>query len=188
MITRPSDRRDVPIKRALSEMSMTTLRFPVAVTLQRTVLANRWQSERWAPYAVEVEAATSTAVRLKVGDDASGVRWRFGGLHVELHPSEAEGYHLNITAPEPKVFVMWRAAEADVEPGAYPVVVTVSYNQAARMLDGGEQVDSLPLSAEMLAWMQPFVAAHYKPEPRTKVRRNDPLGEKGRRRGGGSEG
>jgi hypothetical protein len=167
---------------------MTTLRFPVAVTLQKTILANRWQSERWAPHAVESEAVSSSASPVKVGDDAAGVRWRFGGMHVELHPSEAEGYHLNITAPEPKVFVMWREADAGAEPGAYPVVVTVSYSQAARMLDGGEQVDALPLSPEMLAWMQPFVAAYYRPEPRTKVRRNDPLGEKARRRDGGAEG
>ena len=103
--------------------------------------------------------------------------WRFTGLAVELHRSESEGYYLNITAPEPKVFVMWRMAEgsaADEEhPGAFPVLVTVSYNEAARLLDGGEQVDATPLSAEMLAWMQPFVDANYRPEPKRKVRRNE---------------
>ena len=69
---------------------------------------------------------------------------------MELHRSEAEGYYLNITAPEPKVFVMWRMAEAGVVPPVRPVVVTVSYNQAARMLDGGEQVDAVPLPADIL--------------------------------------
>ena len=43
------------------------------------------------------------------------------------------------------------------------------------MLDGGEQVDAVPMPAELLAWMKPFVAEHYKPEARRKVRRNDPF-------------
>jgi hypothetical protein len=49
----------------------------------------------------------------------------------------------------------------------------VRYNEAARLLDGGEQVDATSLSAEMLAWMQPFVDANYRPEPKRKVRRNE---------------
>jgi hypothetical protein len=166
---------------------MSTLRFPVAVTLRRTPLANRWVSERWEPVAVELEAEPSPSGAVKVADDAAGTRWRFGGQTIELHRSEAEGYHLNITSPEPKVFVMWRMAEdAGAEPAARPVIVTVSYNQAARMLDGGEQVDAVPMPPELMARMQPFVAEHYKPEARKKVRRNDPFRDDREQRGPGS--
>jgi hypothetical protein len=56
---------------------------------------------------------------------------------------------------------------------ARPELVTVSFNEAARLMDGGEMVDAVPLSPEVLAWMQPFVAANYKPEPKRKVRRNE---------------
>jgi hypothetical protein len=168
-------------------MPTSTLRFPVAVTLQRTPLAHRWASERWEPVAVELETEPSSPDPVKVADGATGTRWRFGGQAIELHPSEAEGYHLNITAPDPKVFVMWRPAEdAGAQPAAYPVVVTVSYSQAARMLDGGEQVDALPMPPGLLAWVQPFVAEHYKPEPRRKVRRNDPFRDASEQRGRGS--
>lgn len=159
---------------------MLPLRFPLAVILQRTPLTNRWVSECWEPVGVELEAAISSPTAVKISDDANGARWRFGGMTVELHPSEAEGYHLNITAAEPKIFVMWRPADADVEPAAFPVIVTVSYNQAARMLDGGERVDAVPLPPQLLAWMQPFVAEHYKPEVRRKVRRNDPFRDEGK--------
>jgi hypothetical protein len=34
-------------------------------------------------------------------------------------------------------------------------------------------VDALPLSPDVLAWMQPFVEANYKPEPKRKNRRNE---------------
>ena len=165
---------------------MSTLRFPVAVILERTPLAHRWASEQWAPAAVELEAgadANPVAPRL-VQDDARGSRWRFSGHEIELHRTEAEGYHLNLTAPEPKVFVMWRTTEDPAAtPAAFPVIVTVSYNEAARMLDGGERVDAVPMPAEILAWLRLFVAEHYKPEPRRKVRRNDPLRDEQERRG-----
>src|SRR5438552_3549695 len=137
-------------------MPTSSLRFPVAVIFRRTPLANRWASERWEPIAVESEALPTPSAPIKVADDAAGICWRFGGQTVELHRSEAEGYHLNLTAPAPKVFVMWRMAEADVEPPVHPVIVTLSYNEAARMLDGGEQVDAVPLPAELREWMAPF--------------------------------
>jgi hypothetical protein len=159
---------------------MIPLRFPVAVILRRTPLANRWASERWEPIAVEPDRAIAPLEPARLDDDPSGgTRWRFGGLRLELHPSEAEGYHLNITSPDPKVFVMWRYDESSGEPPARPAVVTASYNEAARMLDGGEQVDAVPLPPALLAWIEPFVAEHYKPEPRRKVHRNDPFRDAG---------
>ena len=102
-------------------------------------------------------------------------QWRFDGHALELHRSEAEGYHLNLVAPEPKVFVAWRTHEDPTDPPVFPVSVTVSYNEAARMMDGGEQVDAVPMPDDVRDWMVPFVTEHYKPEPRRKVRRNDPF-------------
>jgi hypothetical protein len=119
---------------------------------------------------------------VRIRDDAKGPRWRVGGFAIELHRSEAEGYYLNIVAPDPKVFVMWQPAEDGCEPAIAPVVVTVSYNEAARMLDGGERVDAVPMPPEIHAALRPFVAEHYKPEPRRKVRRNDPFADDASRR------
>ena len=86
---------------------------------------------------------------------------------------EAEGYYLNLR-PDPKAFVIggWRTTR---KPAAQPVLVTLSYNEAGRFMDGGEQVDGVPLHPALAAWIRPFVAAHYMPEPRNKVRRNDPF-------------
>jgi hypothetical protein len=155
---------------------MLPARFPVAVVIERVALSNRWASEQWHVAAVERDDSPRYPP-VRMVDDATRTCWRFTGLSMDLHLSESEGYYLNITSPDPKVFVMWRMADcpaADAEhPGAFPVLVTVSYNEAARLLDGGEQVDATPLSAEMLAWMQPFVDANYRPEPKRKVRRNE---------------
>ena len=155
---------------------MPALRFPVAVVVERIALVNRWASEKWQVGAVEHDDTLLAAV-VRISNDASGTSWRFTGFGIELHPSESEGYFLNITATDPKIFVMWRMLDADAVGAdglaARPELVTVSYNEAARLMDGGEKVDAVPLLPDVLAWMQPFVAANYKPEPKRKVRRNE---------------
>lgn len=155
---------------------MPALRFPVAVVIEKIPLTNRWTSEKWQIGTVERDDSP-LRVAVKLSDDATGTRWRFTGFAIELHASESEGYFLNITAPEPKIFVMWRMLDpesiASDGLSARPELVTVSYNEAARLMDGGEMVDAVPLFPELLVWMQPYVAANYKPEPKRKVRRNE---------------
>ncbi|MEO5701212.1 MAG: DUF3305 domain-containing protein [Casimicrobiaceae bacterium] len=147
--------------------------------MQRTRLVNRWIDERWEPVAVELSEAGPGVTRLS--DSEAGDRWRFDGWELELHRVEAEGYYLNLSAPDPRVFIMWRMLEPEAltpgGPAAAPFVVTVSYNEAARMLDGGEQVDSLAMPVEVHNWVAPFAREHYKPEPKRKVRRRDPLAD-----------
>jgi hypothetical protein len=164
-------------------MPMTAMRFPVTVIFERTPLENRWASERWEPVEVlpALDDRSQSGVPERLADRGGTARWSIGGQELELHRSEGEGYYLNITAPEPKVFVMWRMKEEGGDPPVFPVVVTVSYNEAARMLDGGEQVDAVTMPAQIRSWMEPFVAANYTPEPRKKIRRNDPFDEEHRR-------
>lgn len=153
---------------------MSPLRFPVAVIMQRIPLASRWADERWEAVAVET-CDDAIPEQTLLSDAADARRWRCTGHVIELHPAEAEGYYLNASTREPKVFVLWRMAEAgdDVEPRARPLIVTLSYAEAARFLDAGEQVDAVPMTAALLAALESFVAAHYRPEPRKKVKRNE---------------
>ena len=167
---------------------MQPLRQPADVIMERVPLESRWASERWQPVAVELTgpAGTSAVPNLapganeciREGDD----RWRCRGYEIELHPSEAEGYFLNITAPDPRIFVMWRMFDDGAMPAARPVLLTVSYNQAGRYMDGGEQVDGVPMLPALADSIRAFVALHYKPEPRRKVKRNDPAGDAARNR------
>ena len=156
---------------------MQALQISVDVVMERVPLASRWQSETWRPCAVVPALAADGGRDTCIALDADGARWRFPGHVVELHPVEAEGYFLNLTSPAPCVFVMWRAGEASAPPAARPVLVTVSYNEAGRLMDGGERVDSVAMPGAIADWMRPFVAEHYKPEPRRKVRRNDPFAD-----------
>jgi hypothetical protein len=168
------------------QYSMLPPRVLVSVLIGRTPLGSRWASERWEPRAVELAERDEPNGESGAGAVAeAGSQWRFSGFAIELHRSEAEGYFLNVTAPDPKIFVMCRPAEDGAEPPLRPVLVTVSYNEAARILDGGEQVEAVPMLPGILEWVNAFVAEHYKPEPRTKVRRNDPFADRDPGRGAG---
>lgn len=156
---------------------MLPVYFSVDVVMQRIPLANRWVAEKWQPTAVIPvgEGRVEPSAPQCDDDGPTGTTWRFPGMTIELHPSEAEGHYLNLTSETPLVFVLWRPADDGVEPAARPLLVTVSYNQAGRSMDGGENVDPVPMPDAIRAWMTPFVAEHYKPEPRKKVKRNDPF-------------
>ena len=160
---------------------MQPLRFPVDVVIERATLANRWVNESWQPAAVVPVEPGGMDVVESLGEHGATARWRIGPFAIEMHPVEAEGYFLNLTSPAPCVFVMWRMFD-DLVPPARPVIVTVSYNEAGRWLDAGERVDNVPMPEPIAQWMRPFVAVHYKPEPRKKIRRNDPLASAGAER------
>ena len=181
--------RRVPRSTTPAVIPMPPLRFPVSVIMQRIPLANRWADERWEACAVELEDH-ARATFTEPLEDAEPTRWRCAGFEIELHPVEADGYYLNLSAREPRVFVLWRMAEPgdDAEPRARPFIVTVSYNEAARFLDAGEQVDAVPMPAALLAAMEPFVAEHYRPEPRKKVKRNELYEGEERHRGAEDKG
>ncbi len=158
-------------------MSPSAIHYAVDVLMERVPLVNRWVDDRWQPRAVlpVAEVLRTPGPPERIADGPAGTTWRFPDCAIELHPSEAEGYFLNLTSDVPVVFVMWRMSEDGTEPRARPEIVTVSYNQAGRSMDGGERVDPVPMPEAIRAWMAPFVAAHYKPEPKRKNKRNDPF-------------
>jgi hypothetical protein len=94
-----------------------------------------------------------------------------------LHRDEAEGYFLNLQAPAPSWFVMWRMEQVGDAEIAVPKFVTLSYNEAARLMDGGEQVDRMEASNDVIANLVEFVTAHY--QPKIKRKRKKPSFEGG---------
>jgi hypothetical protein len=145
--------------------------WPVAVSFRKRPVQSKWVDFEWEAASVVFSDADDRAVReYEVADET---RWTYSGESIDLHNSEGEGYWLNLNSPAPCVFIMWRMEEGDEIPK--PVVTTVSYNEAGRMLDAGDKVDNVPMPAEMLAALAEYTAVHYTPEVRKKIRRNDPF-------------
>ncbi|QWD97137.1 DUF3305 domain-containing protein [Polynucleobacter sp. MG-6-Vaara-E2] len=170
-----------------------------AVLMRKQNLDNPWVSYRWVPREVlpdfgEFSSNQSKVISGKFLDrDADGESWLFTGYELDLFLDEAEGYYLNVSATKPCWFVMWRLEE-DIERYiedqslplarseaniAVPHRICVSYNEAARLLDGGESVDTIPMSDEHASWLQEYVNDHYRPESK---KRHKPASFKGAER------
>lgn len=137
--------------------------WPAAVIMQRTALNNRWATEKWEARSVLPDLDPGAAPRV-ILQNAEVMQLLFAGLQIRLHRDEAEGYYMNITSPQPKVFVLWRMGENRAE----PQMLTVSYHEGSRWLDSGESVDGVPLPVELVAWLSDYCDQHYRPEPPKK--------------------
>jgi hypothetical protein len=138
---------------------------PIAIVMQRRALQNRWQSEVWEPLGVIVNHAGGGEPSLLV-EEGGVVQWLHPGFELKLFRDEAEGYYLNVSSDEPRVFIMWRMEDEL----AVPKFVTLSYNEAGRLMDGGEQVDTVAMPAELMAWAGGYVEENYRPEPKKRNR------------------
>lgn len=136
----------------------------IAVVMQRRALDSRWQDEAWEASGVLLHYPGDSP-RLLV-DTRSFSQWLYPGFELTLQRAEAEGCFHNVTAAAPSVFVLWRMNGDRAE----PQYLTASYDEASRWMDGGAQVDAVPMPAPLLGWVAAFVAQHYRPEPKKRLR------------------
>jgi hypothetical protein len=153
----------------------------VAVILERQRVESRWESHRWSLVGVVPDEAGDMRVLV---DDGQVLRRLHPGFPVTLFPDEAEGYYLNVSSGEPSVFVALRQDEATGD--VFPFQATLSYNEAARWMDGSEKVERVPAWPDLAAWMAAWVAANYRPEPKQRRKPRSFEGKEGRLREEGS--
>jgi len=149
----------------------------VAVILERTPVASRWATHQWLAAGVIPDVGGEPRVLVEREDLLQKV---YPGFTVTLHNDEAEGYYLNMSSGEPCAFVSIRVDEEGADP--YPFQVTVSYNEAARWMDGGERVDPAEIDLDFAAWIGEWVEANYRPEAKERIRPKSFKGREGRLR------
>lgn len=133
--------------------------------MQRRVAQSRWADWVWEPWGVLSSVEEKGEPRLLV-EEAGMTQWLHPGFTLVLHRDEMEGYYLNVSAPQPRVFVLWRMEGEQ----ALPLDVTLSSEEAARWADGGHSVDSVPIPSEIFAWVGAHVEANYRPEPQKRFK------------------
>jgi uncharacterized protein DUF3305 len=141
----------------------------VAVVIEREHQPNAWEDWRHALADVVVDEGVFGSAPRVLRDDGRTRRTLHPGIAVALHRDEAEGYHLNLSCDVPVWFVMWRIDDGDAS-RAWPELVTLSYNEAARWLDAQERVDNAPLDDATRGWLRAYVDEHYRPEPKRRAR------------------
>jgi hypothetical protein len=141
----------------------------VAVLVERLRQPTQWEAWRHRIAEVLVDDGRFGDAPRTLRDDGDSAQRLFPGLPLTLFRDEAEGYHLNLSCEQPVWFVMWRIDDQDPS-RAWPEMVTLSYNEAGRLLDAQERVDNLPLPAAVRDWLQAFTDEHHRPEPKRRKR------------------
>ena len=132
--------------------------------MQRRPSNSRWVDCVWEPWGV-LPGYPAGETRLLVEQDGLK-QWLHSGFTLVIHRDEAEGYYLNVSAPEPSVFILWRMEGEQ----ALPLEVTVSADEAGRWLDGGHSVDAVAMPREIFAWVGDWVEKNYRPEPKKRIK------------------
>jgi hypothetical protein len=141
----------------------------VAVLIERLKQPSRWEEWRFRIADVTLDPGRFGHAPRTLRDDGQAAEVLHPGLPVTLYRDEAEGYYLNLSSGAPVWFVMWRIDDEDPSL-ARPESVTLSYNEAGRLLDAQERVDNVPLPADVRAWLQAFTDEHYRPEAKQRKR------------------
>jgi len=141
----------------------------VAVLMERLHQPNAWETWRFGIAEVLPDDGRFGSVPRLLRDDGRAALVVHPGLEVALHRDEGEGYYLNLSSGAPVWFVMWRSDDEDPS-RAWPEFVTLSYNEAGRLLDAQEHVDNTPLQPSVRDWLQAWTDLHYKPEPKERRR------------------
>ena len=149
-------------------------KFDLAVIMRKRAIDNRWQPEVWEPVGVLMQSNAERSEAWSTGapepehvlaeDDRD--EWLFRGFHLGLRREDAEGYYLNISTMQPRVFVRWQLQDGI----GVPERVTASYNDACTWMDAGQQVDSVAMPPELYDFVHEFVRQHYRPEPKKRIR------------------
>ena len=111
--------------------------------------------------------------------------WR--GYDVALYLNDIESYHFNLEGESPWIFVSGEYADAEDEAGEIvPLLLTLSYGEAASYMETDSLVFNLPIPGESQLWVERYVLDHYRPVEKKKrqrqrwqqwVRRTRQLGE-----------
>lgn len=139
--------------------------FPIAVVMQRRPANSRWADWVWEPWSVLPGGAAQGAARVLIEKDGV-TQWLHAGFTLYLHRDELEGYYLNVSSGNARVFVLWRM---EGEQGL-PLDVTVSYDEGGRWLDGGHSVDTVAMPPEIFAWVGEYVEQNYRPQPKKRIK------------------
>ena len=137
----------------------------VAVVMQRRASQSKWVDHVWEPWSV-LSGYEGEAVPRQLVNEPGIAQFLHPGLELQLHRDELEGYYLNVSASQPRLFVMWRM---EGEQGL-PLQVTASSEESGRWLDGGHSVDGVAMPPELYAWVGEYVEKNYRPEPQVRIK------------------
>ena len=155
---------------------------PVSVVLERRASKSQWLDYVWEPIGVVPRVQLPAGALMAEGDGVS--QYHGGALDLELFRGETEGYLNNLSQTPPVVYVVLRKNEEGGELEFTPFLATVCPYEAMGYTENNDDlvVEGVPMTPQVLAWVQEFVAVHHVDTPFIK-RKNKRHQDKDKRPG-----
>lgn len=147
---------------------------PLGVVFERRRIAHPWQEWRWKPVALIPGAPTVAEPKvLRQGDD--WIWFHLATLELELFADETRDYLLNLSQPQPLVYVLWRSEGSMPDGRPEPFRVTACHTETQDYLDGGDVIaDGVAMPEPVLELVQEYARAYHVDVP-FKKRKRTPL-------------
>lgn len=149
--------------------------WPLRLVLRRKrIERGLWEVDHWSVESIESDRGQQRRELLmepqppSADTPADCQDYLCSGLGLELFRDERAAYRFNLSAAEPRLFVI--CAADDEEEGAEaalmrPYLISASQDAASSYMDGGdEDVFSLPMPSALQCWIEAFIVQHGEPD------------------------
>jgi hypothetical protein len=156
------------------------LDIPVAILAERRPGVTPWQAHVWRAAAV-LEEAPPVPPWTRLREEAGRELFFAGTARVKLHRTDTPNYRENLSAAEPRLWVLLREGQAGMELAA----VTVDPGEAEIFTEGPHDIlEALPMPPNLRATLAAYVARHHVEREFHKRKRDrqdvDSLGRRGK--------
>lgn len=147
---------------------------PLGVVVARERISHPWQSHRWRPISVFLDAPHVDSWR-ELRRDKNTTLYHAATLNLELHRKETTAYRVNLANGEPSVYVVLRDdPESDSHWPIEVHLVTASPFEAQSHGDVGlDHVEPVAMPERLVEAVRQFIDLHHQEEAFYK-RKRDP--------------
>ncbi|MEH6822728.1 MAG: DUF3305 domain-containing protein [Motiliproteus sp.] len=139
--------------------------WPLLVSLRKqSIKRGLWEVDSWSLQDCSSDRTGEqrqalSVIELPVADGSIDYRW--SGLSLELFRDERAAYRFNLSATDPRLFVICSEEDELMQ----PYLVTASQDDASSYMDGGEEdVYSIAMPEAIQCWIEGFIGRHGEPE------------------------
>jgi len=140
--------------------------YSVSAVLVKRPSPNQWAAASWSLLGTVPGLSDAQLNQAATGDAELHI---IADLVLNLYVKHCDAYYINLTSQQPKVYFACQDQADEIK----PILMTVDFDEAAALMETGEQVLEAPLSESLCLWLEKFVLEHYQPEKLKKRRRTN---------------
>jgi hypothetical protein len=164
---------------------MTEASREVGVVVRRRSVDNPWIDELWSP-AMILEEVPATAPWTVLTSEADSTTYYAGSATIELFSSDTANYRDNLADGVPQIWVALRRPDGGAE--LELTKVTADPTEGEALFESGcEVIGTVPMPAEIAAWIAAFVDRFHIERVFHKRKRDRARGDRPRVPGGKSD-